>query len=103
REFRLRDPEGRYWIAPAVPTGRRITLRPDPAGSSPVPDPTGNGTSNLTGLIKEAWTLTEPWQWSALGAKTEFAPIGTLRSIRWQDDPVVYAGYAERAATANRP
>jgi hypothetical protein len=101
RDFRLRDADGRTWSASSVPTGRRITLRAD-GTNSPGTNSNYNGTPNLISLLKDAGTLTEPWQWVANGSGTELAPIVTLRAIRWKDDPIVYAGFAERPGASSR-
>jgi hypothetical protein len=98
----LRDTEGRTWSSPSVPTGRRVTLRANAGGIFPATETNANGTPNLTGLLKEATTLTEAWQWVGIGKGTDLAPIATLRSIRWSDDPIVYAGFAERPGASSR-
>jgi hypothetical protein len=102
RDLRLRDAAGRTWTAPSVPTGRRVTLHAEAAGNFPATETNANGTPNLNGLLKEAATLTEAWQWVASGKGTDLAPIATLGSIRWSDDPIVYAGVAERSGAASR-
>jgi hypothetical protein len=103
RDFRLRDADGRTWRASSVPTGRRVALQPEIDLGAPPKNPAENGTPNLAGLLKEATTLTEPWQWVASGGGSDLAPIVTLRAVRWVDDPVVYAGFAERAGSPRRP
>jgi hypothetical protein len=100
RDFRMRDPDGRMWSAASVPTGRRVVLRAEEGFNSGIPN--ANGTPNFLGLLKEAATLTEPWQWVASGAGSDLAPIATLRAIRWVDDPIVYAGFAERPGASSR-
>jgi hypothetical protein len=102
RDLRLRDTEGRTWGAASVPMGRPVTLRAGVTDPLAPAETNLNGTPNLNALMKEAATLTEPLQWVAAGSATEFAPIPTLRSIRWTDDPIVYAGFAERSGTASR-
>jgi hypothetical protein len=102
RDFRLRDDQGRLWASPTVPTGRRITLRADSVTSRTSANQNTNGSPNLIGLVKEAVTLTESWQWVAEGGASDLAPIGTHRSIRWKDDPIVYAGFAERPGASSR-
>jgi hypothetical protein len=104
RNVRVRDADGRNWTAASVPTGRRVALLPENAAVTGPADPgaNANGTPNFTALVREAVTLTEPWQWVATGAATDIAPIATLRGIRWQDDPVIYAGVAERPGAAGR-
>jgi hypothetical protein len=96
RDFRMRDADGKTWSAASVPTGQRVTLQSVGAATVAPSDTSGNGTPNFANLLKEAGTLTEPWQWVASGGATDLAPIGTLRAIRWQDEPIVYAGFVTR-------
>lgn len=99
RDFRLRDDAGRIWSADKVAAGRRTTLRP---AAKPDPATEGNdGTPQLLALLREAAALTEPWQWVAHGGGIDIAPIPTLRAIRWEDEPITYAGVAERAGLAS--
>ncbi len=103
RDFRLRDDQGRVWSAENVPTGRRTTLSAESrfaAAATATLEATGNGTPQLNLLLQEASTLTDSWQWVARGGAIDIAPIATLSSIRWNDDPVVYAGVATRAGQA---
>lgn len=104
RDFRMRDGAGRIWISDTLPTGRRVTLRAtDEAAAAARVDvaTAGNGTPNFSGIVSGVSALTEPWQWAAYGGATELAPIATLRSIRWRDDPVLYAGIAEHRGIAS--
>lgn len=97
REFRLRDDRGVIWGAASVPTGHRTTLQIQSrfeAAAKASQVYAGNGTGNFGGLVTEATTLDDPWQWSARGGRTDLAPIATLRSVRWADDDILFAGVA---------
>lgn len=102
KELRLRDEQGRFWIAASVPPGQRVTLqRDDPAAAVEATSRRlgGNGTPNLADLMSAA-SLRAPWQWTAQGGAIDLAPIATLSSIDWTDEDVFYAGVAERPTVA---
>lgn len=82
--FRYRDATGQLWLAAAgLPPGLRITLeRAAPAARS-----SGGGGDDPP-----------PGEFTATGGASDFAPVPTLASIRWQSDDVIYTGTIENTS-----
>ncbi|EIQ01834.1 hypothetical protein OpiT1DRAFT_00409 [Opitutaceae bacterium TAV1] len=75
RDFRYRDDKEQLWLAAELPPGQRISLRRAPAP----------GDGNL-----------KRGEFTAIGGASDFAPVPTLDSIRWQSDDVIYTGKIEK-------
>ena len=82
RSVRYRDAAGGYWKADELPPGQRITLQS-------TEDRPAYGPTNVK---------LEPGSFFAEGGAGDLAPLPTLASINWTDQPVHYTGRVGEAA-----
>jgi hypothetical protein len=79
RDFAFMDEAGRYWTAPEVPPGTRVTLHP--------------GTDLLLrSPVLNKLPVLSAGKFYALGSGDSGALIPTLPASRWRDDVVLFTG-----------
>ncbi len=90
-EFIYVTADDRVWKAASVVPGRRIPLELTDLQLRPLIS--AGATRNLDALLN-ASSQREPGRWVAKGGPSDFAPIGTLPSVRWTEASIWYTGVA---------